>query len=80
MIGGADKNLDTYRAQKGVNDVFRRTENKGTACFPSDRICYRCGTRNLPAEFNLQVLRCCFENGESVKSVSEEIEYSRASI
>ncbi|BAK48517.1 predicted pyridoxal phosphate-dependent enzyme apparently involved in regulation of cell wall biogen [Clostridium sp. SY8519] len=42
--GGADKNLDTYRALKGVNDVFRRTENKGTACFPSDRICYRCGT------------------------------------
>ena len=42
--GGADKNLDTYRAQKGVNDVFRRTENKGTACFPSDRICYRCDT------------------------------------
>ena len=22
----------------------QRTENKGTACFPSDRICYRCGT------------------------------------
>ena len=36
--------------------------------------------RNPPAEFKLQVLRRCFENGESVKSVSEEIEYSRASI
>lgn len=37
-------------------------------------------SRNPPAEFKLQVLRRCFENGESVKSVSEEIEYSRASI
>ena len=36
--------------------------------------------RNPSAEFKLQVLRRCFENGESVKSVSEEIEYSRASI
>lgn len=36
--------------------------------------------RNPPAEFKLQVLRRCFENRESVKSVSEEIEYSRASI
>ena len=33
-IGCTDKNLDTYMAQKGVNNVFRRTENKGTACFP----------------------------------------------
>ncbi len=30
--------------------------------------------RNPPAEFKLQVLRRCFENGESVKSVLEEIE------
>ena len=36
--------------------------------------------RNPPAEFKLKVLRRCFENGESVKSVSEEIGYSRASI
>ena len=36
--------------------------------------------RNPSAEFKLQVLRRCFENGESVKSVSEEIGYSRVSI
>ena len=36
--------------------------------------------RNPPAEFKLKVLRRCFENGERVKSVSEEIGYSRASI
>ena len=36
--------------------------------------------RNPPAEFKLKVLRRCFENGESVKSVSEEIGYSRVSI
>lgn len=36
--------------------------------------------RNPSAEFKLQVLRRCFENGKSVKSVSEEIGYSRVSI
>lgn len=36
--------------------------------------------RNPPAEFKLKVLRRCFENGESVKLVSEETEYSRVSI
>ncbi len=36
--------------------------------------------RNPPAEFKLQILFRCFENGESVKSVSEEIGYSRAGI
>ena len=36
--------------------------------------------RNPPAEFKFEVLRRCFENGESVKSLSEEIGYSRASI
>lgn len=36
--------------------------------------------RNPPVEFKLETLRRCFENGESVKSVSEEIGYSRASI
>lgn len=36
--------------------------------------------RNPPVEFKLKVLRRCFENGESVKSVSEEIGYSRPSI
>lgn len=36
--------------------------------------------RNPPAEFKLKVLRRCFENGESVKLVSEETGYSRVSI
>lgn len=36
--------------------------------------------RNPPAEFKMEALRRCFENGESVKSVSEEVGYSRASI
>ena len=36
--------------------------------------------RNPSAEFKLQVLRRCFENGKSVKSVSEEIGYSQVSI
>ena len=36
--------------------------------------------RNPPAEFKLEVLRRCFEKGDSVKLVSEEIGYSRASI
>ena len=38
--GGADKNLDTYRALKGVIDVFRRTENKGVTYVSSNRFCY----------------------------------------
>ena len=36
--------------------------------------------RNPPAEFKLKVLRRCFENGESVKLVSEETGYSSVSI
>ena len=36
--------------------------------------------RNPPAKFKLKVLRRCFENGESVKLVSEETGYSRVSI
>ena len=36
--------------------------------------------RNPPAEFKLKVLRRCFENGESVKLVSEDTGYSRVSI
>ena len=36
--------------------------------------------KNPPAEFELKVLRRCFENGENVKLVSEETGYSRASI
>lgn len=36
--------------------------------------------RNPPADLKMEVLRRCFENGESVKSVSEEIGYSRTSI
>lgn len=36
--------------------------------------------RTPPAEFKLKVLRRCFENGESVKLVSEETGYSRVSI
>ena len=36
--------------------------------------------RNPPTELKMDVLKRCFEDGESVKSVSEEIGYSRASI
>ena len=36
--------------------------------------------RNPPVELKLDVLKRCFQDGESVKSVSEEIGYSRASI
>jgi len=36
--------------------------------------------RNPPAKFKLKVLRRCFENGESVKLVSEETGYSSVSI
>ena len=36
--------------------------------------------RNPPAEFKLEVIRRCFENGESVKLVSDEVGYSRTSI
>ena len=34
--------------------------------------------RNPPAEFKLEVFRRCFEKGDSVKLVSEEIGYSRS--
>ena len=36
--------------------------------------------RNPSVELKLDVLKRCFQDGESVKSVSEEIGYSRASI
>lgn len=36
--------------------------------------------RNPPSEFKLEVVRRCFENGESVKLVSDEVGYSRAGI
>lgn len=36
--------------------------------------------RNPPTELKIDVLKRCFEDGESVKSVSAEIGYSRASI
>jgi transposase-like protein len=36
--------------------------------------------RHPPAELKMEVIHRCFECGEDVKSVSEEIGYSRASI
>ena len=71
--GGADVFLDSLGNQSKRSPVLvkrKKLNLKNTTEHP----------RNPPAEFKLQALRRCFENGESVKSVSEEIEYSRASI
>ena len=57
--GGADKNLDTYRALKGVIDVFRRTENKGVTYVSSNRFCYRYGA---PIRLSQQRTVACLDS------------------
>lgn len=37
-------------------------------------------SRNPPLDDKLDAIRCCFEQGENIKSVSKYIGYSRASI
>ena len=58
-LGGADKNLDTYRALKGVIDVFRGTENKGVTYVSSNRFCYRYGA---PIRLSQQRTVACLDS------------------
>ena len=89
------KALCIYHRIGSVTDTVRRLgypsrehlytwiRNEGTTKEKRKRLNLKNTTehpRNPPAEFKFEVLRRCFENGESVKSLSEEIGYSRASI
>ncbi len=63
--------LYTWIENEGVQKTPRKAlDNTNTATHP----------RNPPAEVKMDAIHRCFELGESIKYVSEEIGYSRASI
>ena len=63
--------LYTWIENEGVQKPPRKAlDNTNTAAHP----------RNPPIEVNMDAFHRCFELGESIKCVSEEIGYSRASI
>ncbi len=63
--------LYTWIAQEGTGKTKRKPlNNTNTAEHP----------RNPPLEVKIDAIYCCFEPGESVKSVSEDIGYTRANI
>ena len=89
------KALRTYHRIKSVTDTVRQLgypsrehlytwiRNEGTPKEKRKKINLKNTTdhpRNPPSEFKLEVVRRCFENGESVKLVSDEVGYSRAGI
>lgn len=63
--------LYTWIENEGVQKPPRKVlDNTNTASHP----------RNPPVEVKMDAIHCCLELGESIKYVSEEIGYSRASI
>lgn len=89
------KALRLYHRIGSATETVRRLEYPSRECLyrwilwerkdkqarkPKNQINTADHPRNPPAELKMQVLQRCFENGESVQSVSEEIGYSRASI
>lgn len=89
------KALRTYHRIKSVTDTVRQLgypsrehlytwiRNEGKPKEKRKKINLKNTTdhpRNPPSEFKLEVVRRCFENGESVKLVSDEVGYSRAGI
>ena len=61
----------TWIENEGVQKMSRKVlDNTNTATHP----------RNPPVEVKMDATHRCFELGESIKYVSEEIGYSRASI
>ena len=65
------RTLYTWVTNEGVDRPERKTlENINTSQHP----------RNPPPNVKMEAIRRCFEFGESVKSVSEDIGYTRASI
>lgn len=65
------RTLYTWIAQEGTVKTERKPlNNTNTAEHP----------RNPPFEVKMDAIHCCFEPEESVKSVSKDINYTRAGI